>query len=231
MDTPPLTRAGFTITEICVVMVLTAIVAGMLLPAITMVRSENHHARCENNQRQIVLGMNVYANDNDQKWPVFTANCTGRWVPASDSFLDATATAIGSMEMMAFCTGGDIPAKTFACTNQPTVRPSTQAANAGTTSSMSDWALQGPRHIGYSYDWSVPENGSSVRVVLADRDRNAHKGILIKVAFADGHVGNLDRVGTAFINKDAKDDDVYTDVGDGPMNLPSEGSSTRAFVR
>ena len=50
-------------------------------------------------------------------------------------------------------------------------------------------------------------------------------------AFADGHVANITRIDTAFINRDANNDDIYSAVGDGPMNTPGKGSTTRAFVR
>ncbi len=232
MDTTLPSRAGFSFTEIMVVMILTLIITGMILPSV-WVRDHGGARKksCGNHQRQIVLGMNVYANDNDQAWPVFTANSAGLWVPAGHLLMDPTATAIASLEFLAYASGGDITAKLFICPSQPSIRPPTEAATTGTTTSVSAWAVHEPRQIGYSYDWSIPTNGSSIRVVTADRDQQAHKGSVVMAAFADGHVGNLNRRGTSILNQDADKDDIYTADGDGPMNTPGEGSTTRAFVR
>ena len=231
MNTSSVHQCGFTIIEILVVLVILLLLGAMLLPTTCVLREGARKANCGNNQRQIVLAMNVYPADQSWDWPVFTANSAGQWVPVNDPSLDATATAIASLEMVVTLTGNDIPAKVFACPSKPVVRPTSEAANKGARTSVSAWVVQGPSRIGYSYDWSVPDNASSVRVVTADRDRQAHGGKLVMAAFADGHVGNLNRVGTSFINKDAKDDDIYTDTGDGPMATPGEGSTTRAFVR
>ena len=43
--------------------------AGAMLPAITMVRESARRTSSGNNERQLVLGCLVWANDHDQKWP------------------------------------------------------------------------------------------------------------------------------------------------------------------
>ena len=232
MDTTQTSRDGFSFTEILVVMIITFLIMGLLLP---LLRSQSDRGgrlmNCKNNQRQIVLGMMVYSNDQDQKWPVFTSNHSGRWVPADDPFLDPTATAIASLEFLSYATGGDLSPKTFSCPIKPNGSPLTPAAPVGNMTDVSSWAVQGPTQIGYAYDWSTPPNALSVRVVTADRDAQVHKGSVVMAAYADGHVGNITRIDTAFINRDANNDDIYSAVGDGPMNTPGEGSTTRAFVR
>ncbi len=46
-----------------------AVLAGMLLPAISMTRESAKRANSGNNMRQLVLGSVVWCNDNDQNWP------------------------------------------------------------------------------------------------------------------------------------------------------------------
>lgn len=224
-------RAAFSLIELCVVMVLVLLLS-VLFVGLTSTghRESPRKANCANNQRQIVLAMNVYANDNDLHWPVFTANGAGHWVPIGDPLFDPTATSIASFEFMVFSTGGDVSVKTFGCPSNPTVRPTTEAGKISGTDSISAWAIQGPQSMSYSYDWSVPSNASSIRVMTADRHTTVHKKTVM-AAFADGHVGSINYSVTAFINKDAKGDDIYSDSDDGPMNIPGEGSTTRAFVR
>jgi len=200
-------RQGFTLIELLVVISIIAILAGMLLPAINMVREGARKANCGNNQRQIVLGMSVYANDNDQAWPVILYTAAGTaGTPSSGA--TAAITTLVSFEYFAYITGGDLSQKIFACPSNPTVKPAAAAAFTG--SGTSAWATSGfstsaNSGAAYAYDWAAPSNSTSVRVITADRPKSAsgatsdwtnHKSVAM-ASFADGHVGNLNiTVGT-----------------------------------
>ncbi|MDA3962932.1 MAG: type II secretion system protein [Planctomycetota bacterium] len=245
---------GFTLIELLVVISIIAILAGLLIPAVTAARKAAHFIADSTNLRSIGQTAFAYSIDNDERWPGVYAKANGNLGLANEA--DPTATAIASMELLAFET--QLPVALFASRHNPSFKPTASPSDV-ISAGKSAWASAVVSDAGampaIAYDWSVPTNAGSMRVVAASRGHGLY-GNKVAAVFADGHVqplrtrrnaessggsGQTADLVTPSIkswrtNNDMLDaasaDNIFDNENDsGDMNGLGRGDATRSWVR
>jgi prepilin-type N-terminal cleavage/methylation domain-containing protein/prepilin-type processing-associated H-X9-DG protein len=152
-------KKAFTLIELLVVIAIIAILAAMLMPALTRAREEARRSTCRANLHNIGLGCQMYINANNEKWPI-------EYMPdlPADSFCNAYGRLLGKKYI------DDVGI--FSCPSTPN---RTQLRDLAWEESPTDELGDMPSVMmsDYGYDnGTIHKNSIAGRAIAADLDRH-----------------------------------------------------------
>lgn len=161
-------RKAFTLIEMLVVIAIIAILAGLLMPALTRARKEARKTHCLNNQKQVGIYLAMYAMDHRGRYPsVSFPHVDGRAYDSSLSIAQLWPDYADNQELFhCVMTNHEVSLIAEDVFGNPV--DLNQDGNTETTEYRFDTIITETNDPDYMIDPNVPMNARSGRAVYAD---------------------------------------------------------------
>jgi prepilin-type N-terminal cleavage/methylation domain-containing protein/prepilin-type processing-associated H-X9-DG protein len=186
-------RTGFTLIELLVVVAIIAILAAMLLPVLARAREQAARAVCLGNLKQLILISLMYAQDNEERFPVYDRNGDypslglgpgGNWFTL-DSFTILAGRVPGA-------TGEGSRLTRYIESPELLICPSRKRTpfNTGVRNDTSQPFLVESANVSYAYAPGLTTKEKPYRVVALDRAGGYHSNNMYRKASISWHPSN-----------------------------------------
>lgn len=185
-------RKGFTLIELLVVIAIIAILAAILLPVFAQARAKARQAACLSNVKQLSMGVMMYVQDSDEKFPYWSWSQQSKVGKAEDYhglWFDAIYPYVKNAGVYACpnSTGISTPVNSstfgWSSTNDP-VKLTTLGVNPALLNQIISYGMSEPLENGaYGGNWSGPSSEASLQ---APADTLMLADMAVPLSSADG---------------------------------------------